>query len=344
MNSADERIALAGDIGGTKTNLGLFVRGEDRPSMLLMESYSSTRSEGLSELITRFLEAHPRSISSACFGIAGPVIDGRSKATNLPWEVSEAEIKRKFNWEEVRLINDLAATALAIPLLQSHELHTLNAVPAERGNIGLVAPGTGLGVSFLVLVEGKFQPLASEGGHVDFAPKNEDEVDLWRHLRESQDHVSVERLVSGPGIFAIYSWLKKRDRYDEPTWFIEKMKLDDPPAVISEAALVERLEPCIKTLKLFASILGAVAGNLALTGMTTGGMYIGGGIVPRILPIFEESKFMNAFTDKGRFKELLSGIPVHVILNDQAALLGAAWAAFEGSEKWGQNKKVSTRT
>ena len=219
---------------------------------------------------------------------------------------------------------------LAVPLLKDHELHALNAVPAERGNIGLVAPGTGLGVSLLALVDGKFHPLASEGGHVDFAPKNEDEVDLWRHLRESQDHVSVERLVSGPGIFAIYSWLKKRDRYEEPAWFIEKMKLNDPPAVISEAALVERLEPCIKTLKLFVSILGATAGNLALTGMTTGGMYIGGGIVPRILPILEESNFMKAFTDKGRFKELLSGIPVHVILNDQAALLGAAWCCVRG--------------
>ena len=333
MNTSDQRIALAGDIGGTKTNLGLFVRGEDRPAKLVMESYSSTHAAGLSELITRFLETYPRSISSACFGIAGPVIDGRSKATNLPWEVSEAEIKRKFNWEKVRLINDLAATPVAVPLLQDHELHALNAVHAEPGNIGLVAPGTGLGVSFLVRVDGKFHPLASEGGHVDFAPKNEDEVDLWRYLRESQDHVSVERLASGPGISAIYSWLKKRDRHEEPEWFIEKMKLNDPPAVISEAALVERLEPCIKTLKLFVSILGAVAGNLALTGMTTGGMYIGGGIVPRILPILEESNFMKAFTDKGRFRELLSGIPVHVILNDQAALLGAAWSALEGYER-----------
>ena len=330
MSCSNQRIALAGDIGGTKTNLGLFARGEDRPEMLVMESYSSGHAAGLSELITRFLDAHPRSISSACFGIAGPVIDGRSKATNLPWEVSEDEIKRKFNWEEVRIINDLAATAAAVPLLQDHELSALNAAPAEPGNIGLVAPGTGLGVSFLALVDGKLHPLASEGGHVDFAPKNEDEVDLWRRLRDRRDHVSVERLASGPGISAIYSWLKKRDRHEEPAWFTERMKLNDPPVVISEAALVERLEPCIKTLELFASILGAVAGNLALTGMTTGGMYLGGGIVPRILPILEKSNFMKAFTDKGRFKDLLSKIPVHVILNDKAALLGAASSALGG--------------
>jgi glucokinase len=330
MNYSEQRIVLAGDIGGTKTNLGLFAQGQDRPEMLAMESYSSGHATGLSELITRFLDAHPRSISAACFGIAGPVIDGRSKATNLPWEVSEAEIKLKFNWEEVSLINDLAATAVAVPLLQERELKALNSAPAQSGNIGLVAPGTGLGVSFLVRVDGKLHPLPSEGGHVDFSPTNEDEVELWRNLRDSWDHVSVERLASGPGIFAIYSWLKKRDNHEEPAWLIEKMKLSDPPAVISEAALVEKLEPCVKTLELFASILGAVAGNLALTGMTTGGMYLGGGIVPQILPILEKSNFMIAFTDKGRFKDLLSKIPVYVILNDKAALMGAASSALGG--------------
>jgi glucokinase len=209
-------------------------------------------------------------------------------------------------------------------------LHSLNETAAEQGNIGLVATGTGLGVSLVMVADGKLYPVASEGGHVDFAPKNDEEVDLWRYLRESKDHVSVERLASGAGIFAIYSWLMKRDKYKEPEWFTEKMKTNDPPAVISEAALVQKLEPCVKTLKLFVSILGATAGNLALTGMTTGGMYIGGGIVPRILPLLEEANFMAAFTDKGRFKELLSRMPVHVILNDKAALLGAAWCALEG--------------
>ena len=186
MNGSDKQIALAGDIGGTKTNLGLFARGEDRPTMLAMESYSSAQAAGLSELITRFLEAHPQSVSAACFGIAGPVIDGRCKATNLPWEVSEAEIRQNFDWNKVRLINDLAATALAVPLLHGPELSTLNAMPVERGNIGIVAPGTGLGVSLLVVADGKLYPIASEGGHVDFAPRNEDEVDLWRYLRQQR--------------------------------------------------------------------------------------------------------------------------------------------------------------
>jgi len=171
MSGSDQGIALAGDIGGTKTNLGLFAHGEDRPTMLVMESYSSTHAAGLPELITRFLEAHPQSVSAASFGIAGPVIDGRCKATNLPWEVSEAEIEKNFNWDKVRLINDLAATALAVPLLHGSELSTLNVMRAERGNIGIVAPGTGLGVSLLVVTDGKSYPIASEGGSCRFCPQ-----------------------------------------------------------------------------------------------------------------------------------------------------------------------------
>jgi glucokinase len=329
MNSPEQLNSLVGDIGGTKTNLGLYTRGKDRPAMLVMESYSSARAAGLPELISRFLRVHPQSISSACFGIAGPVIDGHCKTTNLPWEVSETEIRRHFNWDKVRLVNDLTATAMALRILQGPELHSLNAVHATGGNIGLVAPGTGLGISLIVVENGDLRPIASEGGHVDFAPRNESEVDLWRHLRKSQDHVSVERLASGPGIFNIYSWIRERDRYEEPKWFAEKMKVKDPPIVISEAALEEKLEPCIETLRLFVSILGATAGNVALTGMTTGGVYLGGGIVPRILPLLEEMEFMKSFTNKGRFQELLSGIPVHVILNDKAALLGAALCALE---------------
>lgn len=215
MAVPDQATVLAGDIGGTKTNLGLFACGEDRPTLLVMESYSSPHSTGLSELIARFVEAHSGSISSACFGIAGPVIDGRCRTTNLPWEVSEAEISQNFGWNKVRLVNDLAATAMAIPLLQGRQLFALNEGRAQKGNIGLAAPGTGLGISLLVFANGKVHAVSSEGGHVDFAPRNETEIDLWRHLRQSHDHVSVERVASGPGIFGIYSWLKARDGYKE---------------------------------------------------------------------------------------------------------------------------------
>ncbi len=330
MNASGQKIALAGDIGGTKTDLGLFAPGEKRPRMLAMETYPSPRASGLPELIKKFLDAHPQTVSSACFGVAGPVINGRSKVTNLTWAVSEEEIKRQFNWDKVRLVNDLAATAMGVPLLNSDELRTLNKGSSVPGNIGVVAPGTGLGIGFLVALDGgKFQAIASEGGHADFAPKNKDELDLLIHLQKKYGHVSLERILSGPGIRDIYSWLKERDHPEEPTWFIEKMKTEDPAAVISEAALVRKLGPCVKTLKMFVSILAATAGNLALTGMTTGGMYIGGGISPKILPIFNETNFMESFTAKGRFGELLSKVPAHIILNDQTALLGAAWRGLE---------------
>jgi glucokinase len=321
---------LAGDIGGTKTRLGLFTRGDTRPELVAMEAYVSPDASSLQDMIGQFLAEHHERISSACFGIAGPVIDGRCKVTNLAWEASEAEIKRRFQWDKVRLINDLSATGLAIPLLYDSELLALTPAQGKvEGNVGLVAPGTGLGVSLLVVQGNHLVPIPSEGGHVDFAPGNEDEIDLWRHLRRSLDHVSAEKVVSGPGIFAIYSWVKARGRHEEPQWLRERLACMPPPIAISDAALQHAEPLCAETLDRFVSILGGFAGNLALTGMTTGGMYLGGGICPRILPKLRDGRFIEAFTNKGRFKELLARIPVRVILDDKAALLGAAWCACQ---------------
>ncbi|MBI5570408.1 MAG: glucokinase [Desulfomonile tiedjei] len=323
-------MVLAGDIGGTKTRLGLFSCTERLPQALAIESYSSQVASGLEEMIAHFLSRHDGPISAACFGIAGPVIDGRCKVTNLAWEASEEEIRRQFTWKNVHLINDLSATGLAIPLLDDADLFPLNpAGPEPRGTVGLVAPGTGLGISLLVRQDGRLIPIPSEGGHVDFAPRTEEEFELWRYLRRDRDHVSVEQIVSGPGILAIYSWLKEREEHEEPEWLRDKMELVEPPIAISEAAVQEREPLCVETLNYFVSILGATAGNVALTGMTTGGMYLGGGICPKILPKLQENIFMEAFTDKGRFRDLLSGMAIRVILDDKAALLGAAWCACQ---------------
>ncbi len=322
------KMVLAGDVGGTKTRLGLFTCTDTRPELVVMEAYASQEAQGLEEMIAQFLAKHHEHISAACFGIAGPVMDGRCKVTNLTWEASEAEIRRAFDWEKVRLINDLTATGLAIPLLHDSELLALTPVQGKpEGNVGLVAPGTGLGVALLVREGNRLVPIPSEGGHVDFAPENEDEVELWRYLRRSSDHVSVEKIVSGPGIFAIYSWEKTRGRHEEPQWLRERLASIAPPVAISDAALQHAEPLCMETLERFVSILGGFAGNLALTGMTTGGMYLGGGICPHILPKLIEGRFVEAFTNKGRFKGLLSRIPVRVILDDKAALLGAAWCA-----------------
>jgi glucokinase len=321
---------LAGDIGGTKINLGLFVPGKRRPRPQVTETYSSMEAHDLEDILQRFLEEHPVSVTSACFGIAGPVVNGRCKTTNLPWEVSEARIQKRFGWPRVRLINDLAATALATPLLYGRELFPLNSVRIRKGSpLGVVAPGTGLGQALAVFHGDRHIPISSEGGHVDFAPNTPEEIHLLQYLSKRYGHVSIERVVSGSGLVNIYAWLKDSGRHHEPGWLNKLMTQEDPAKVISEHALNDRPPLCVAALDMFVTILGAVSGNLALTAVTRGGIYLGGGIPPKILPKLTEGLFMKAFTNKGRFKELLEKIPVRVILNDKAALLGAAHGALE---------------
>jgi glucokinase len=329
-HSKNETVVLAGDIGGTKTNVGVFLQGEKRPLPKVIETYSSREAPDLENIIGHFLAKHPVSIASACFGIAGPVVNGRCKATNLPWEVSEVRIRKRFKWSHVRLVNDLTAMAHSITLLNSREFVSLNKARARKGqDLALVAPGTGLGEALIIFRNGQYIPVPSEGGHVDFSPTSETEVKLWRHLHQRLGHVSIERILSGPGLFNIYSWLKASGEYREPAWLSRNIKEMDPARVITEAGLDGRHPLCVKALNLFVSILGAASGNLALTGMTTGGVYLGGGIPPKILPKLKEDLFMKAFTNKGRFKVMMERIPVRVILNDKAALLGAAYCAFE---------------
>jgi glucokinase len=323
-------IVLAGDIGGTKTNLGLFVKGKARPLPKAVKTYSSRNAKNLTEILAKFIQHHPARIDGACFGIAGPVMNARSKATNLPWSVSEEQLRRRFNWPNVQVINDLEATAHAIPILQSRDLYALNKIKIRKGQtVGLVAPGTGLGQALLVFHKGRYLPIASEGGHVDFAPNSAEQVSLWEYLHRKYGHVSAERVASGHGLVNIYKWLKSSRNYSEPTWLSDKMKSMDPARVISESGLDKKNRLCMKTLALFVSILGAVAGNLALTGLTTGGVYLGGGISPKIFPNMDPKGFMQSFVRKGRFKHVLEKIPVRVILNDKAALLGAASYAIE---------------
>jgi glucokinase len=333
MNTNHEtNLVLAGDIGGTKTNLAIFISNEKRPILSVLESYPSQNASSLEQIVEDFLSKHNVKVDSACFGIAGPVFHGSVKTTNLPWTVSTANLKEGFKWGKVSLINDLAATALAIPVLQEDELVELNhGKPDPLGVVGVVAPGTGLGMALLVFLNGKSYPLKSEGGHVDFAPKNVIEIAMLQDLINS--HLSVERFVSGPGLFKIYSWLKSYRKHNEPKWLTERFHMvADISPIISEVALLGEDPLCVEALDTFVSILGSTTGNLALTGMTTGGIYLAGGICPKILPKLNEGPFMKAFSAKGRFMELLSGIPVKVILNDKAALLGAACCAMDPVE------------
>jgi glucokinase len=312
-------------VGGTKTVLGLFSPGRRRPRLRIQETTASSASKRLEDIIEPFLKAHSPSVGAACFGVAGPVANGICRTTNLPWQISEGRIRKRFGFPQVRLVNDLMATAFAVPLLRPKELYSLNRRRAAGPVVGLVAPGTGLGMALIVESETGPICLPSEGGHMDFAPTDTLQQDLWTHLHRRFGHVSVERVVSGPGLVNIYSWLKETGVQKEPAWLARRLEAEDPARAISEAAMARTAPLATEALHMFISVLGAVTGNLALAGLTTGGIYLGGGICPRILPELKGGGLLTPLAEKGRFKDLLSKIPVKVIRNPRAALLGAAF-------------------
>ncbi len=321
---------LAGDIGGTKTHLGLYSMANKRPALIKMSTYASRQAESLSEMVHQFLGNESTAIEAACFGVAGPVLNGGCKVTNLEWAVTEEEIRQNFNIEKVGIINDLMAIGYGLNVLEESETLTLN--PGKRdpnAMVGLIAPGTGLGISILTPRNGRLQPWPSEGGHVDFAPRTDREAALWRYVRETRTHVSQERLVSGPGIQTIYNFLKDSGDFAEPDRLNAAIRNGDPSAVISRCAMNERDPICVETLNMFVSLMGASAGNLALMAMTMGGLYVGGGVPPKILPLLKDGRFMGAFLDKGRFADYLRDVPVEVVLNDHVGILGAATCAHD---------------
>jgi glucokinase len=323
-------VILAGDIGGTKSNLGLF-REDDLRSPLIEESVRSRDFAGLEQIIAEFLvrTTPVGPITRACFGIAGPILDECAETPNLPWIIRAQNIRELLRIDAVMLINDLKATAHGVLLLRPDELVTLNAGDAHAtGNAALIAAGTGLGEALLHWNGTRYQPVASEGGHADFAPRNDIEIELLKYLMQRFGHVSYERVLSGPGLFNIYSFMRDGSYAAEEPWIPEKFKESDPSAVISQAALAGQSELCARALETFVSIYGAEAGNLALKAMAVSGLYIGGGIAPKIVAKLQDGAFMRAFTAKSRLSDLLQKVPVHVILNPKAALYGAASAAM----------------
>lgn len=320
---------LAGDLGGTKTDLAVF-SAEKGPGVPLAEaSFPSREYENIESIITAFLARHEYRIESAFLGVAGPVTEGRAKITNLNWRLSEEHIKSSCKLSQVMLVNDLVATANGIPCLQAADLSVINqGKPVAAGTLAIIAPGTGLGEAFLVRAGDRFRAFPSEGGHTDFAPTNSTEGALLSFLQERYGHVSYERLCSGMGLPNIYDFFKQTGPIPEADWIAAQLAIvDDPTPVIVNGALSSE-KPCAlcrTVLKTFIAILGAEAGNLALKVLATGGVYLGGGIPPRILSaLTEESGFMRSFIHKGRMSELLADIPVRVITNPKAALLGAA--------------------
>jgi glucokinase len=328
---------LAGDIGGTKTNLAVFSSETVWRKPFAEAIYTNVNYPDFESLLHEFLAHHNFPIDRASFGVAGPVVAGHATITNLPWIMDEQQLQTAFHIPSVRLLNDLDAIAHAVPHLESQDLYTLNEGQGVSGGaIAVIAPGTGLGEAFLTWNGSKYQAHTSEGGHADFAPANTFQLELLRYLMGRFPHVSYERLCSGMGIPNIYDYLKDSGDAEEPQWLAEQLDTtpDRSPIIVNNALDKENAcEICVDTLNTFVSILASEAGNLALKVLSTGGVYIGGGIPPRILSYLQGNHFMQAFTHKGRFTQMLAQIPVHVILNPKVALLGAA---IHGFEKWGK--------
>ncbi|MGH9883409.1 MAG: glucokinase [Pyrinomonadaceae bacterium] len=322
---------LAGDIGGTNTRLALLEIEDKYPRVIVGRKFASREHKSLDEIVRQFLGENGPTIKRACIGVAGPIRNRQSTPSNLPWVVDADQLATLFGFESVTLVNDLEANAFGLAALEPKDFIVLNeGVPDPEGNTAIISAGTGLGEAGLHF-EGKTRrPFASEGGHADFAPRNELEIELLRYLLRHFDHVSYERVLSGPGLLNIYRFLRDTGRGEEPAWLADEMQEADPSAVITQAALAGESELCMRALDLFVSIFGAEAGNLALKVKATGGVFLGGGIAPQIIEKLKGPTFIEAFTAKGRMRAFLEAVPVRVILNDMTALLGAAICASSG--------------
>ena len=327
---------LAGDVGGTKTLLGLFRQVGGQLRVVREASFPSQSRPSLSAIVDEFLAAGRQRVDCFAVGVAGPVVGGRSQVVNLRWPVDARRLASDLGLDRVGLLNDLEATAWGIPDLPSRKL--ANLTPGVRGRPGstaaLIAAGTGLGMALLFHDGERYRPRASEGGHQQFAPRDDLEIDLLRFLRQRHGRVSTERVVAGPGFSAIYRFLLETGRAKESVEVSRKLAAPgvDPNAVISAAGLTGEDPLAARTLDLFVSVFGSAAGDLALVAKATGGIYVGGGIAPRILPRLTSGEFVRSFRDKGRLSPLLEKIPVRVILEPRTALLGAAAYAAGGAD------------
>lgn len=319
---------LAGDIGGTNARLAFFDFQNGRYNLVSGSVFPSHEYSGLEQIVSEFLETSEVRPDRACFGIAGPVRNGRVETSNLPWIVESTRLAERMQLKKVALINDLEANAWGIAGLGAKDTVDLNQVKSNaQGNQAVIAAGTGLGEAGMYWTGTDHQVFASEGGHADFAPRNEQEVDLFRYLNAQYGHVSYERILSGPGLVNVFHFLRDTGRGTEPQWLTDQMLHSDAAAAISKAAMNGSCALCEQALDIFVSVYAAEAGNLALKIMATGGIYLGGGIAPKIVSKLSGPLFMHAFAAKGRMQPVLEAIPVKVIMNDKTALLGAARCA-----------------
>jgi glucokinase len=337
---------LAGDVGGTKVDLALYGFEHGRLTHVRDERFAARAYPGLEDIVRKFLiECGDPEVKAACFGVPGPVRGGRLKLTNLPWVLDSRELSLSLKIEHLFLINDLEANGYGIPELSPEQIYELSGgAPGSVGNRGLVSAGTGLGEAILMWNGKMHVPMASEGGHCDFSPRNDIEIELLRYLQRTlKGRVSFERVVSGPGLTNVYTFLRDEKGMEEPDWLKERMLAEDPNAIIGELGEDGSNELCVSTLELFVSAYGAEAGNLALKVLSVGGMYLGGGIAPKILKKMRDGTFLKAFADKGRLSDLLVQMPVKIILESRCALMGAAaYADARAAELSGESVRAAS--
>jgi glucokinase len=322
---------LAGDIGGTHARLAFLEAIDGHFRLISASVFPSREYSGLDEIVSKFVDNSKVHPDAACFGVAGPVRNGRVEASNLPWIIEAKDLARELKLSQALLINDVEAHAWGIAALDPKDVVSLNQVKGAVGNQAIIAAGTGLGEAGMYWDGKQHHVFAGEGGHADFAPRNELEIELLRYLAARYGHVSCERVVSGPGLVNLFQFLRDTGRGSEPPWLAEEMLHTDPAAAISRAALGGKSELAEQALDLFISLYASEAGNLALKVMATGGVYLGGGIAPKVLPKLAGPLFMHAFVAKGRMQTLLESMPVRVVINDKAALMGAARCALKGA-------------
>jgi glucokinase len=324
------RLVLAGDVGGTKTLLGIFREQSGRLERIREARYATAQFPSLEAICADFIAAGGERLAAACFGVPGPVIGGTATPSNIRWQVSDKAMSSALGGVPVALINDLGATARGVIHLPESDSVVLNTgASLLHGNVAVIAAGTGLGEAALLAGKGeRYHLIQSEGGHASFAPVGDEEIELLRFLEREFGHVSWERVLSGPGQVNIYRFLRSKSDAPEPRWLTDAMAAGDPAEVITEAALAGRDPVCVHALEMFCAMYGAEAGNLALKVLALGGVFVCGGIAPRILAMLQRGEFMRGFTGKGRLEPMLKQIEVRVVLNPEAALLGAAHSAL----------------
>ena len=328
MNSSIPRnkgVILAGDVGGTKTNLALFQIEAGDLVPLKEKSYPTKKYKSFLEMVSIFHTDDMPRINGICLGVAGPVTQGKVYGTNFPWAIDSEEISRELHIRSVSLINDMEANAYGLAALQDKDFETLMYGSKIRGNAALISPGTGLGEAGMFWDGSHFHPFACEGGHCDFSPRNELDIKVLQYFRKKYEHVSWERLLSGPGILDLYLFLRQISGKKEPEWLRNEMSKGNPSATITGTAMEGKDSVCVETLDTFIRFLAIEAAQLALKYKATGGIYIGGGILPKIITGINREIFYNNFVQSGRLNALLEMVPVKVILNEKTALLGAAY-------------------